>query len=155
MQTSLCNDKMDGDLIMPHVASTMSSDTHYSDWTSNPGGINVKKEITGKKQVTVHGGHGVAKLHKNGARITPEGVITEVTEAELAFLQKDEVFQTHLKHGFVKILSNAASKAAPEKIAKDMAGADASAPLTDKDFKKGGRAATPEGAKIKEGKEVR
>lgn len=143
---------------MPHIASTMTSDTHYSDWVSNPGGINVKKDIVGKKQVTIRGGHGVAKLHKNGARITPDGVITEVTEEELAFLKKDEVFQTQLKGGFVKILTPSAAKTAekaPEKIAADMTPADNSAPLTDKDFKKGGRAATPEGAKIKEGKEVR
>lgn len=140
---------------MPHIASTMTSDVKYTSWVSNPGGINTKKEIVGKDHVLIKGGHGVAHRRANGGLETPQGVITAVSDAELEFLKKDEVFQTHMKHGFVKILAPAAAKAAPEKIAKDMPDADKSAPLTDNDFKKGGRAAAPEALKIKEGKSVK
>jgi rRNA maturation endonuclease Nob1 len=134
----------------------MTSDVKYTRWTSNPGGINTKKEIiSGKAEILIRGGHGVAHRQVNGGLVTPQGVVTEVSDEELAFLKKDETFATHLKHGFVKVLTPVAAKAAPEKVAKDMTAADASAPLTDKDFKKGGRATIPENAKIKEGRDVR
>jgi rRNA maturation endonuclease Nob1 len=136
----------------------MTSDVKYTYWQSNPGGINTKKEITSKDHVLIKGGHGVAQRQNHGGLVTPQGVVTEVSDVELEFLKKDEVFQTHMKHGFVKILTPAASKIAeakPEKVSKDMPQADKAAPLTDKDFQKGGRATIPEGAKIKEGKNIR
>lgn len=141
---------------MPHIASTMTSDVRYTRWNSNPGGINTKKEIIdGKSEILIRGGHGVAHRQANGGLVTPQGVVTEVSDEELAYLKKDETFNIQLKAGFVKILTPVAAKAAPEKVAKDMPDADKSAPLTNRDFKKGGRAASPEGAKIKEGKEIR
>ncbi len=140
---------------MPHIASTMTSDVKYTRWVSNPGGINTKKEIAKKDHVLIKGGHGVAQRQNNGGLVTPQGVITAVSDDELAFLKDDEVFKTHLKHGHVKILTPAAAKADPEKVSKDMEQSDKSAPLTDSDFERNGRATIPEGAKIREGKKIR
>ncbi len=137
---------------MPHIASTMTSDVKYTRWTSNPGGINTKKEVTtGKDHVLIRGGHGVAQRKADGGLVTPNGIITSVTEEELAFLMKDEVFQTHLKAGAVKVLKH---NTTPEKAVKDMATESKSAPLTDKDFKKGGRAQVPENMKVNGGKKL-
>lgn len=136
---------------MPYIASTMTSDVKYTRWKSNPGGINTKQPITAMDHVLVKGGHGVASRRPDGGLVTPNGVVTKVTDDELAFLKKDETFNTHLKSGAVRIM---ASNTAPEKAAKDMLQEDKSAPLTAKDFKKGGRAAMPDSMKVNAGKKL-
>lgn len=137
---------------MPHIASTMTSDVKYTRWISNPGGINTKRPVTvGKDHVLVKGGHGVAQRQDNGGLVTPNGVITAVTDEELEFLMKDETFQTHLKHGAVKVLKQ---NTTPEKAVKDMEQENKAGPLTEKDFKKGGRAQMPESMKVNGGKKL-
>lgn len=127
---------------MPHIASTLTTDMKYTLWGSNPGGVNVET-----KHVIIHGGHGVAHRRSHGGLETPEGVMTQVTDEELEILEKDEVFQLHKKNGFVRVIKTAKAPA-PEKAAADMAAADASAPLVDKDFQEGGRAAAPSDLKL-------
>lgn len=135
---------------MPHIASTLTHDVKYTFWTSNPGGINTKREINGKNHILIKGGHGVAQRDAAGGLHTPDGVITTVTEDELKLLEADEVFQTHLKNGCVKVLKQ---NTAPEKAAKDMS-ASKDAPLTPKDFEKGGRVAVPDSMKVNGGKKL-
>lgn len=135
---------------MPYIVSTLTHDVNYTFWKSNPGGINVKKEIDGKTYIRVKGGHGVAKRDSTGGLFTPNGVVTQVTDAELALLKSDEVFQTHMKHGAVKILQ---TKVDPKKVAPDLS-VSPDAPLTSKDFQKGGRAANSESARVNGGKKL-
>ncbi len=128
---------------MPYIVSTMTADVKYTRWKSNPGGINVAQD-----SVLIKGGHGVAQKGADGGLRTPEGVLTKVSDDDLKFLMSDEVFQTHLKHGAVKVLK---VKAEPAKVAKDMqAGKDA--PLQAKDLDEGGRAAVPDSMKVNGGK---
>ncbi len=129
---------------MHHIASTLAADVCYNDYAPGGRGPNVRKG-----GVLIKGGAGVASRKHALAEgsTTPPAVLTPVTDDELDFLKKDEVFQTHLKNGYVKILN---SKGSPERIAKDMP-SDKSAPLTDVDFKAGGRAAGPEGMTVSTG----
>lgn len=133
---------------MPQVASTLSSDVKYHLWKTekNGGGVN-----TTAGHVLVRGGHGVAHKRDNGGIDTPIGVITHVTDDELKLLLADEVFQTHQKNGFVRIIETE-RKVEPEKAAKDLEAKDQSAPLDDADFKAGGRAQAPETLKLSLGK---
>lgn len=132
---------------MPSIVSTMTHDVKYTLWQSNPGGINIPKKF-----ILIKGGHGVARRDAAGGLHTPNGVVTAVTEDELAFLQADEVFCTHLKSGGVKVVSSAAAKA-PEKVTLDM-GQSPDRPLTPKDSEKGGRATVPDSMKVNGGKNL-
>jgi len=131
---------------VPQVASTLTSDVKYTLWRATKGGVN-----TPLKHVLIRGGHGVAHRHANGGIDTPVGMLTSVTDDELELLKADEVFQTHQKNGFIRIIETD-RKVEPEKAAKDLEAKEPSAPLDDKDFEKGGRAQAPETMKLSLGK---
>lgn len=135
---------------MPQVASTLSCDVKYTLWAPKskdaPGGVN-----TAIAHVVVHGGHGVAHRREHGGLETPKGVLTSVTDEQVALLKKNETFQTHEKNGFVRIIETE-KKVASNKAADDLEGVEPSSPLTDKDFKAGGRAAAPSDMKLSLGK---
>lgn len=119
---------------MPYIASTMASNVDYVDYadSSSKGSPSIRK-----RHVTILGGSGVAKRTDSGGVLTSQGVITHVSDDELAFLESNETFKTHQKHGHVKVML---MDVKPEKAVKDMALKEASAPLDDSDFKEGGRA---------------
>lgn len=135
---------------MPQVASTLATDVKYTLWQPKskdaPGGPN-----TALKHVTIHGGHGVAHKRANGGLETPIGMITSVTDDELELLNKDEVFQTHMKNGYVRIIKSD-TEISSEKAAKDLEAKEPSAPLDDADFKEGGRAGDTKDLKLSLGK---
>lgn len=131
---------------MPQVASTLTSDVKYTLWDAKTGGVN--REIA---HVTIRGGHGIAHKRSHGGIETPVGMITSVTDDQLAMLLKDEVFQTHQKNGYVKIIETD-RKVEPEKAVKDLEAREPSAPLNDADFQAGGRAQAPEALKLSLGK---
>ncbi len=131
---------------MPQVASTLTSDVKYTLWRATKGGVNTPLD-----HVLIKGGHGVAHKRANGGVDTPIGMITSITDDQLELLKKDEVFQTHLKNGFVRVIETD-RKVEPEKAAKDLEAKEPSAPLDDTDFKAGGRAQAPESMKLSLGK---
>ena len=99
------------------VYSTLTCDQRYTNYAQGGGDVPV---VVGS--VFIKGGTGVAD-----ARLTtPRGVVTEITEEELAILETNEGFKQHRKNGFVEVST---SKVDPEKAAADMEGRDASAPL--------------------------
>lgn len=112
------------------VVSTLTSDQAYT--------LFHKKDDDGKsiprakRTVIVKGGHGVA----NSNLITPQGVVTPITEEQAAFLESDPAFTRHKKRGFVKILKkNPAADVA--KAASDLEQRDGSAPLVEGDYADG------------------
>ena len=123
---------------MPHIVSTLSADVDYTTYykKSEPGGVNVVE-----KKIRVKGGANVAnrKLLNISDVLTPKGVVTHVSEEDLGHLEKDEVFQTHKKNGFIQVVK---SNSAPngDKVAKDLEEKDASAPFSPEDYEEGGRA---------------
>jgi hypothetical protein len=104
---------------MPHIASTLTCDNRYTDYVR--GGDNRPVE---EWSCTIKGGYGLA----NKNFITPAGaVLTEVSDEDLARLQKNVHFKDHLKGGFVKVYVKSAPDG--EKAAADMQRGDKSQPL--------------------------
>ena len=105
-----------------YVYSTLSADVRYQNHA--PSGNDLPQVIA---DVFVKGGAGVA----NDRLITPRGVVTEVTAAEVEALQQNPVFQLHKKNGFVEISESSVD---PDKAAADMTGRDQSAPIVPNDL---------------------
>jgi hypothetical protein len=109
-----------------HIYSTLSADTNYANWVTQPG-VNT---IVG--QVLVRGGAGVA-LGGAGRIYTPMGVRTEVSDADAEFLANHPQFKEHLARGHARIENKPGD---PEKVATKMETDANSAPKTPKDVKK-------------------
>ena len=69
--------------------------------------------------MVVRGGAGIAQPGGGRPVVTPQGVRTEVSDADAAFLEAHEHFKEHAKQGFVRIVNSAQD---PDKAAKSMAG---------------------------------
>lgn len=110
---------------MPYIFSTLTCDNAYTHWEKSADNQQVQQ-----RSVTVKGGNGV--MNKNF--ITPQGVMTEVTDEELAFLESVYAFQEHVKNGFIVVEKKAA---APEKVKANMKQKDESAPITPADYANG------------------
>ncbi len=134
---------------MPFVASTMTSDVVYHLYSDHAKGQNSIATQTKKRSILIKGQAGVAQKEKSGRLWTPDGTMNHVSDSDLELLKKDGTFQTHLKNGAVKII---AQKTTIEKASKDMAKDEKSSPLTEKDYKRGGRAMIPDHMKPGQGK---
>ena len=107
---------------MPNIYSTLACDQNYTNYESGGGDVPVARPA-----VFIAGGTGVA----NDRFITPLGVHTEVSDAQLEELERNFVFQMHKKNGFIRVEKK---KSDPEKVAADMNLKDPSAPKTSADF---------------------
>lgn len=105
-----------------YVYSTLANSQHYTDYKHGPHDMPIKEH-----SVFVKGGTGIASKHL----ITPRGVVTEVSEEDAQFLERNHHFQEHAKRGFVSIERTYVE---PEKAASDMDLNDPSAPLTPSDY---------------------
>lgn len=110
-----------------YVFSTLSNDNRYCEF----------KELTGgaphsviERSVLILGGHGVAQKSGEIGIYTPNGVMTEVSDEDFGLLENNFHFKEHLKNGFITVTKK---KIEPSAMAKDMARADESAPLTPND----------------------
>lgn len=102
-----------------YVYSTLTSDQDYGTAAGN---------------VRINGGANVSDKHL----ITPKGVVTEITEAQLDALQRHAVFAAHARNGFLTV---SLKERKVDHMVKDMAGPDASAQETPETMsKKKGRA---------------
>lgn len=131
---------------MPFIASTMSANVDYVDYYPSDSGAHTRK-----RTVTIKGGAGVASRPHALATgmLTPPGHVTEVTDEELDFLMNNHTFKQQMNAGFLQVLKR---DVAPEKATKDMKTTDPSAPLTEKDFKEGGRSKMAADMAVKTGK---
>lgn len=108
------------------VHSSLTKDHLYHLW-SRPSDPNMSPEIIGEP-VMIRGGANVATFPDSKfGRHTPHAVMTEVTEAQMDYLNQCPAFEKHVKRGFLTVTS---SKHDPERIVKDMEKKDGSAPLT-------------------------
>lgn len=116
---------------MPYIYSTMAAPVAYT------GKADVSNNDLPRtpRRVTIAGGAGIA----NKNLITPLGVVTEVTDDELAFLKTDEVFNRHVERGVLVIQ---VKKSEVEKVAPDMV-QDESSPLTPADYDEDSPGAIP------------
>jgi hypothetical protein len=107
-----------------YIYSTASQTTDFAIYT--PTGPQQNSRI--ERVITIKGGANVATRYPNLS--TPLGVVTQVSDEDLAVLEKDYHFQQAVKHGFYTVDKR---KADPEKVAKNMAPKDRSAPRTPDD----------------------
>lgn len=107
-----------------YIVSTMTAAVAYPRHINGGGDMPLAVD-----HVVIQGGANVPDKYMR----TPEGgVVTPVTEEEMAVLQESPVFQLHQKNGFIKILDKEPRSA--EVAASDMEGRDKSAPMVDQDF---------------------
>lgn len=113
---------------MPLVFSTLTGSVTYTKWGVSPGGLSVAL-----KEVTIKGG---ANLADRRTIITPRGVGTQVSGADLDFLNTDAIFCMHKKNGFITIDSVKDIRDA-DLAASNMEGRDDSAPDVEQDYEEG------------------
>lgn len=109
-----------------YVYSTLANDNQYVVWKEQPDLPRVEHPIL------IKGGANVAD--KRGD--TKPGAVTKITSDDLDALQGNEVFQRHVKNGFLFVTTDA-PKQDPEAVAGDMEARDNSAPLVPQDFTEG------------------
>lgn len=113
---------------MKFVVSKLAAGVHYTLYEKVAGG---KKVAVGS--IAVKGGAGVTDKR---TLITPQGVVTAISDTEAAQLKVDPVFKIHEKHGAVKILAMDPRDA--DRAASDL-DADKSAQLTADAYKRAGK----------------
>jgi hypothetical protein len=108
------------------IFSTLTNSHLYHQWT-RPADKHLGPEVI-PTPVLINGGANRATFPdgKHG-RYTPRGVMTEVTEPQMEYLDGCTAFQRHKKQGFIIVST---SKDDAENIARDMHPKDNSAPLT-------------------------
>lgn len=109
-----------------YIYSTLTADNAYAIYENNP---NADIPVIERK-ILIKGGANVADRK---TLYTPKGVVTQVSDEDLALLEKDYSFQQHVKNGFIKVERH---EAPVEKIVADMTPKDKSAPKTPNDFLK-------------------
>ena len=113
---------------MPYVYSTATCSTDYAVYkkTGNRDVAQVERKIT------IHGGANVATKYPN--LHTPRGLVTQVSEEDLAILEQDYHFKQHVELGFLSVDKR---KIEVEKVIPGMQAKDKSAPRTpdDPEFK--------------------
>lgn len=107
-----------------YVYSTHSTDLEYVEY-SKPADANVLPTVV--RRVRIKGGAGVADKRL----VTPGGVVTEVSDEDLAFLHTNAEFLKHMKAGFVTVEG---TRFDPDHVGADMRHGDGSQPLTPESF---------------------
>jgi hypothetical protein len=116
---------------MQYVYSTLTCDNDYAEWAKNGDQQSILRTVR------VNGGHGLMNKHM----ITPLGVVTEVSDEDLEFLQRNSAFRLHVENGFITVDEK---KAEPEKVAANMKRRDKSSQIVPSDYEKGGMMDVPE-----------
>ena len=110
-----------------YIASKMAANVNYAIYTKGQNGINVVKQV-----ITINGG---ADVMDKKTLITPEGVVTVLSDEDFSKLQNNPIFVRHMKRGVLKVCSNERNA---QNVSKELT-KDTSAQLTPKDYKKQGK----------------
>lgn len=121
-----------------YVYSTLANDNRFAVYVQ--GGADLPRI---ERTILIKGGAGVA----DSRLVTPRGVVTTVTDDEVAALLDSPVFKRHLDRGFITVSD---AKEDPESVAADMTSRDASAPVVPEDYSAESSGAKP--AESKRGK---
>lgn len=112
---------------MPFIYSTLTCSNTFVVYAPKPDPKALSRIV---KRIEIHGGHGVNTIK---GLVTPQGVVTKVTDEELKLLEKSSSFRRQRDAGYL-VVDN--KKVDPAKKAVDMNPKDESAPMTPKDFDK-------------------
>lgn len=109
---------------MPFVYSTLTNNHMYTNWVA-PGEKSMIRIIVGKP-VLIKGGANLADVEN--PKFAPKGVVTEVTEDQLGYLEQNSMFRKHKQKGLIVVANE---RLDPERVAAaSMEPKDNSAPLT-------------------------
>lgn len=111
---------------MPFVLSKLANTQVYTKYAKGIDNVNIPVE-----QVEIKGGADITDKNL----VTPQGVITKVTDAQLEILKENKDFQKHLENGHINYFNHTPNvEKQTEKMEKDK-----SAPLTPEHYKKQGK----------------
>lgn len=121
-----------------YVYSTLAADVSYNHYVHSglvqslvPGVAPKATQLPViQKSILIKGGSGVAPAGIRRLE-TPLGVATSVSEEELELLEKNDVFQLHMKNGFIQVRRKKID--AEIVVADGMESRDVSAPVTPED----------------------
>ena len=113
------------------IVSRASQDNEYIIWTTTTNG-----QKQAQKSILIKGGANVMDKH---TMTTPNGVVTEISDADWEILKEHTAFKRHMARGFMEVLKEEkkARKSSKEKTDKK----DGGAQLTPKDFEDRGQKA--------------
>lgn len=116
---------------MPKVYSTLSADLKIVNYKLHDPSTRKLPTVIDSLggPVTIRGGANIATdPESRGGRHTPRGVMTDITEEQLAYCRENVQFTRHEHNGHLLVISD---KRDPDEVAKEfMTPADGSAPLT-------------------------
>lgn len=116
---------------MQYVYSTLTCDNDYAEWVKNGDQQSIQRVVR------INGGHGLMTKHM----LTPLGIVTEVSDEDLEFLERNDAFKLHVANGFITVDKK---KVDPEKAAANMKRRDKSSQIVPSDYEKGGMMDVPE-----------
>lgn len=105
------------------VYSTLASSQVYGPYTQGGGDL-PRREVS----VLIKGGSGVSNKHF----LTPQGVVTTITQEELALCRQDLVFRNQEAAGYL-LVDESGKATDPDHVATDMNPDDPSRPLAPAD----------------------
>lgn len=111
------------------IYSTLTCDNTYHAYMEKTNEHQLNHII---KSVTIRGGANLCKVTNNNLS-TQHGFVTQVSDEELEFLEKNPCFIEHKKNGFIIVDSN---KLDVNQVASSMTKKDKSAPKVPSDYKK-------------------
>jgi len=129
---------------MPVIYSTKSSPTIFADYAPAPNG-NLPRVL---RRVVIEGNAGVAILGDYANPKTLAGYASVVSDQDYMWLKDHPVFKRMIDRGFLMVSPEKSTN--PEKLSRKAQNAaqnmakDVSAPLTDVDYKSGGRIGEPD-----------
>ena len=112
-----------------YVYSTLACSNDYCVYREVPEEFqNVGRIHNILHKITIKGGTGVINKHL----VTPQGVVTQISDEDMEYLLKDEVFNVHVKNGFITYQKH---EEKVDKVVKDLKKKDKSAQMTSGDQK--------------------
>lgn len=105
---------------MNYVQSTASQDMTYPIYTEGK-----QNQATIIKKIIVYG---TANVANPTSLLTPQGMVTELSDEDVALLKKSAAFQRHVEKGFMKLCDKS------QLDVSDMEKKDGSAQIQDKDY---------------------
>lgn len=109
------------------VYSTLSNGTEIVDWDVNP----INNIPARKYSVVIKGGANV--VNRKGL-ITPLGVMTEITQEQMDFLNSQPMFLQHVKDGWMTCVKAGGWRDDPDIVAANMASRDGCSPDKPEDY---------------------
>lgn len=110
---------------MGHIVSKSSTPMTFNDY--HPDSLRPNQLPQIRRSVRIEGGANVPNKHM----VTPKGVLTRVSDDDLAFLMSNAKFQEVMKAGFMLVIADDRDM---DKVVGDMAAKDGCAPKTEADF---------------------